>query len=69
MQEKEENKEAFGAESNHPVTHSQFTACDGLGNQLEVVGYEKKFPVTYGIDLITRHKLLFRGSRATVYQR
>jgi hypothetical protein len=32
---------SFGAESKHPFTHSQFTACDGLGNQLEVVGYLK----------------------------
>jgi hypothetical protein len=38
VQQKEENKEAFEL---NPVTHSQFTACDGLGNQLEVVGYFK----------------------------
>jgi hypothetical protein len=33
---------SFGAESEHPFTHSQFTACDGLGNQLEVVSYLKQ---------------------------
>ncbi len=69
---------SFGADSKHPFTPSQFTACDGLGKPvrvrrlLEIADAPEQrrcFPVTYGIELITRHNLLFRGSRATAYQR